>query len=122
MNKIAPEDDLIHHVKLSVGDRVRRGEDWNRGDEDKEGVGVVTEALDENGLVSVAWDQDQGSQTCKYTSDFGIVQLFLFLTHAHTRMPRELNHAGTDTATMLVDMILQSTHRPCQQEKLLERT
>ena len=60
MSKIAPGDD---HVKLSVGDRVRRGEDWNRGDEDLPNVvGVVTAALDDNGLVSVAWAESEGNE------------------------------------------------------------
>ena len=44
------------HPTLSVGDRVRRGEDWKWGSQDNHGAGTVVEELDSNGWVAVKWD------------------------------------------------------------------
>ena len=80
MNKVAPDDD---HVKLSVGDRVRRSKDGKWGDDGNTFVGVVTEALDENGFVSVTWDQ-AGSDSSKHVNPFLQSPSCLFVLHPLT--------------------------------------
>ncbi len=41
---------------LKVGDRVMRGPDWEWGDQDSAGEGVVAEELDGHGWLCVRWD------------------------------------------------------------------
>jgi hypothetical protein len=41
---------------LKIGDRVRRGPDWEWGNQDNAGEGVVAGELDSNGWLCVQWD------------------------------------------------------------------
>ena len=70
--------------KLSVGDRVRRGEDWKWGDQDNFGVGVVTETLDADGWVGVKWDHGICN---KYSSILTFSRCLSVSTFAHSLTP-----------------------------------
>jgi hypothetical protein len=54
--------DISEHSALKVGDRVRRGADWKWSDQDRNGVGVVSENLDSDGWIGVDWDHGSSNK------------------------------------------------------------
>jgi hypothetical protein len=54
--------DVSEPSTLSVGDRVRRGADWKWSDQDRNGVGTVSEALDSDGWIGVNWDHGSSNK------------------------------------------------------------
>jgi hypothetical protein len=54
--------DISEHSTLKVGDRVRRGADWKWSDQDRNGVGTVSEALDSDGWIGVNWDHGSSNK------------------------------------------------------------
>jgi hypothetical protein len=65
---------------LSVGDRVQRGKDWNRGNEDQHGVGTVVETVDSSGLVTVEWDNGSRQKYSRILFAFVVLCFFLCTT------------------------------------------
>jgi hypothetical protein len=47
---------------IKVGDTVQRGLDWKWGDQDSNGIGIVTDTLDHEGWVHVRWESGRNNK------------------------------------------------------------